>query len=287
MPTTQQPAPDYLVLGHVSKDLLAAGKTAAGGTVIYAGLTAQALGVRAAIVTALATPDLGLLDVARRAGVLCEVRPSHATTTFALEYHGEDRRLRLDARAAPLHPDDIPVAWRGAGILHLGPVAAELESGSSWASWPHGALLAVTPQGWLRTWDRDGLIHPAPWRNPGPLLARADVLVMSAEDTGYDLEALAGYVSQACLSAVTAGSEGADLYEHGRHIGHVHSLLAVPMDYTGAGDVFAAAFLIRYRETGDPMRAAAFAHSAAAFAIEAAGPAGIAPRPLVEARLAT
>jgi hypothetical protein len=50
-------APDYLVVGHVTKDLLAGGAIRAGGTALYAGLTAQLLGALAALVTALAPAE--------------------------------------------------------------------------------------------------------------------------------------------------------------------------------------------------------------------------------------
>ncbi|HMA37487.1 MAG TPA: PfkB family carbohydrate kinase, partial [Chloroflexia bacterium] len=61
---------------------------------------------------------------------------------------------------------------------------------------------------------------------------------------------------------------------------------ARPVDFTGAGDVFAAAFFVGYDESGDAWRAAAFAHAAAAFAIEAPGSQGIAGRAAVTARMA-
>ena len=57
------------------------------------------------------------------------------------------------------------------------------------------------------------------------------------------------------------------------------------MDFTGAGDVFAASFLVAYHELGDPVRAARFAHAAAAFAIEDEGTRGIPTRAAVTARL--
>ena len=65
----------------------------------------------------------------------------------------------------------------------------------------------------------------------------------------------------------------------------VPALTAHPVDFTGAGDVFASAFLVAYHETGDPRRAARFAHAAAAFAIEDEGTTGIPSRAAVEARL--
>ena len=50
------------------------------------------------------------------------------------------------------------------------------------------------------------------------------------------------------------------------------------VDPTGAGDVFAAAYLIRYHETGDPYEAAQFANLVASFSVEAPGTEGIPTR---------
>ena len=54
---------NYLIIGHVSKDLTADGPTL-GGTATYSSLTAQALGKRAAIVTS-AGPDLDLYPLSK------------------------------------------------------------------------------------------------------------------------------------------------------------------------------------------------------------------------------
>jgi sugar/nucleoside kinase (ribokinase family) len=43
------------------------------------------------------------------------------------------------------------------------------------------------------------------------------------------------------------------------------------VDPTGAGDVFAAAFLLHYHETEDPLAAAAFATCAASCVVEGVG----------------
>ena len=50
------------------------------------------------------------------------------------------------------------------------------------------------------------------------------------------------------------------------------------VDPTGAGDIFATAFLIRYSETNDIHQAAKFANAAASFCIEKKGITGIANR---------
>ena len=57
-------------------------------------------------------------------------------------------------------------------------------------------------------------------------------------------------------------------------------------DPTGAGDVFAAAFMLRFNETNDPYLAAPFANSAASFAIEGPGTTTLATRSQVEERMA-
>src|SRR5919199_777603 len=49
--------PDYLAIGHIAKDLRPDGSSVAGGTALYATLTAQRLGQSAAMVTALAPAD--------------------------------------------------------------------------------------------------------------------------------------------------------------------------------------------------------------------------------------
>jgi sugar/nucleoside kinase (ribokinase family) len=57
------------------------------------------------------------------------------------------------------------------------------------------------------------------------------------------------------------------------------------VDLTGAGDVFAAAFFVRYAEIDNPSEAARFAHAAAACAIEGQGTSAIADRRTVEGRM--
>ena len=53
-----------------------------------------------------------------------------------------------------------------------------------------------------------------------------------------------------------------------------------------AGDVWAAAYLLRYSEVSDPFEAARFACAAAALCVEAPGVSGVAGRAAIEARLA-
>jgi len=57
------------------------------------------------------------------------------------------------------------------------------------------------------------------------------------------------------------------------------------VDPTGAGDVFAAAFLVRYHEAADPVEAAVFAACAASCAVEGVGTSSLGDRAEVAKRI--
>jgi sugar/nucleoside kinase (ribokinase family) len=277
-------SPAYLVIGHVSKDTLPEGN-APGGSVLYASITAQRLGLQAAIVTACALEDDALLDAARGVGVWVHRVDSPASTTFSNIYNENgDRTQVISAHAATLSYDDIPIAWSDAPIVHLAPVARELpvlDTGMF-----SRCLLGVTPQGWMRSWDAQGNVLRSAWPVP-PALANLPLnafLVLSLEDLGSNKELLPAYAELASLVAVTQGADEAWLYDRDSSIA-VPSCHADPVDPTGAGDVFAAALFVRYNETGDLLEAARFAHAAAACSIEGQGPSAIPERARVEQRM--
>jgi sugar/nucleoside kinase (ribokinase family) len=280
--------PDYLVIGHVTKDLLHGAEGArAGGTATYSAITAQRLGLQAAIVTSMMPEDEGLLHEARQAGVWIYTVPSGETTTFQNVYDEHGRRTQLiTGRASTIEWSDFPVSWRGAGIVHLGPVAQELPAGMP-GYFPFG-LLGITPQGWLRSWDQDGRVEHSAWPVPAALqtLPPNALLVLSIEDLGYRQELVDSYVKLAPVVVITQGPEEALLHGGKGRKKAVPALPADLSDLTGAGDVFAAALLVRYRETGDLEESTRFAHAAAACAIEGPGTETIPTRAEVTERLA-
>ena len=118
------------------------------------------------------------------------------------------------------------------------------------------------------------------------MLARCQVVVVSEEDMRADPDFLGLCVSRVPITLVTRGSGGAVLHHEGQAIAFP-ACPAAEVEPTGAGDVFAAAFLVEYHRTGDARAGAAFACCAAAFAVEGRGLAGVPPdRPAVESRLA-
>ena len=86
------------------------------------------------------------------------------------------------------------------------------------------------------------------------------------------------------LIALTRGWRGLTLLTRdARH--EIPSLPCQETDPTGAGDVFAAAFLVRYHETGESLEAAAFAACAASCVVEGPGFSTLGDRREIEQRL--
>ena len=111
-----------------------------------------------------------------------------------------------------------------------------------------------------------------------------DVLFFSLEDVRYSIPLAEAYAELAPMAVMTRGSDGAMLFHDGKFY-ELNALPARPVDLTGAGDVFAAAFMLKFAESGDPIAAFSYANAAAACSIERVGASGMPTVRQVEARL--
>ena len=237
------------------------------------------LGADTAVVTS-CSPDVALGGVLP--GARLQVLPSPESTTFRNEYEGAYRRQHLLARANPLSSEDVPAPWRASSVVLLGPVASELED-DLFSAFP-AALLGLTPQGMMRAWDGEGRVYPVRWERAEALLRMVDVLVLSEDDLPSPDE-LTRYTALVEIVAVTHSERGATVYERGKGR-HFPAFPSDPIDPTGAGDTFAAAFLLELERTGSVGRAAQFANCAASFIIESEGISSVPAREKIEQRLA-
>jgi len=242
---------DYLVIGHVAHDLTPTGPRL-GGTVAYSALTARALGLRVGIVTSVG-PETSLGSLKDIPIISIE---SPQSTTFENIYSKQGRLQYLRAQAAHIDLNSVPELWRRASIIHLGPLANEMEPILPKDFSP--ALLGITPQGWMRKWDVDGRVSPSAWTDAESALAQAGVVVISREDVGSDDEVIEHMAHQTRVLAVTEGAAGAVLYWNGDRR-RFRAPEVQEVDATGAGDVFATAFFVRLFKTRDPWEAARFA----------------------------
>ena len=269
------PPIDYLVIGHITRDLGLQGATA-GGTAAYSGLTAAALGLRVGAVTSIGSD----MHMTRLGEVWIHALRAPQTTTFTNEYTPVGRHQRITGRALDLTLEHVPLEWRTARWVHLGPVANEVDPALA-SAFPQ-ASIGLTPQGWFRDWDAEGNIKIIPWAPRKPALAAARAVVLSLEDVAGDESAL-GDIADACpLLVVTDGAHGARVYADGR-MRMVPAPAVVETDPTGAGDVFAAAFFAALDRGAETLHAARFAALIATQSVTRRGLSGIPTRQEVQA----
>jgi hypothetical protein len=239
---------DYLMIGHLTVDLTSAGPQL-GGTSTYASLTALALGLRVGIVTSWGSEvQLGPM---RQIPIVSF--PTEASSTFENIYSPEGRVQYIRHVAPTLNLNLIPDPWKNAPIVHLGPVAQEVEP-SLVRHFPT-ALIGLTPQGWLRSWNSKGKVATTEWPEATFVLQHAGATVISIEDVDGDESRIEEMASSSRVLAVTEADQGVGLYWH--------------------GDIFAAAFFTRLYTTRDPWEAARFATILAACSVTRPGLAGI------------
>ena len=257
----------YLTIGHLTKDVLEDG-SALGGTAAYATLTADAYGLQAALITSWDTPDMP----EELCGIPAHIKPSDSPTTFHNIDTDSGRKQYVHHTAKAITTEDIPDPFLGAEILHLGPVAQEVDPAVI-RLFPD-AFIGITPQGWMRSWDENGLVTPCRWGASDELLERADAVVFSVEDVSGDEELISDLSHKTGVLAVTEGYLGARVYWHGDV--RAFRAPAVPLrDATGAGDIFAAIFFIRLKETRGPWSAGELAVKVASNSVTRAGLDGI------------
>jgi len=258
---------DYLVVGHVARDLTPTGPSL-GGTVAYSALTARALGLRVGIVTAVGS-DVSLEPLN---GIPVISIDSPSSTTYENIYTEQGRVQYLRSQASKIDLENAPEPWRNASIIHLGPIANEIASFLPKGFSPNS--LGMTPQGWMRQWDSNGLVSSCEWANSEPALSQADAVVLSREDVNGDDVLIEHMAEQTKILVVTEGSAGAVLYWNGdRRRFRAPSVKEV--DATGAGDIFATAFFVRLLNTRDPWEATRFATLLASHSVMRAGLNGI------------
>lgn len=258
---------EYLVIGHVTADLTTSG-TSLGGTVTYSGLTANALGMKAGVITSHA-PELDLTSLS---GLWLSNKSAQKSTTFKNISDGSHRKQYLYHRASPIQVNDIPDFTSPPAIVHLGPVADEIDP-QILTLFPN-SLKCLTPQGWFRQPNADNVIQLQAWEEAEETLAQADAAVISLEDVQYDEKTIANMAAAIPIFVVTENYRGARVYWHN----DARYFKAPEVKYqedTGAGDIFATAFFYRYLTTKDPWEAGRFAVQLASWSVTRNGLASV------------
>jgi hypothetical protein len=254
---------DYLLIGHLTQDVVPGGFSL-GGTASYASRTAKALGARVGIVTSTAAD----LKVPELDGITVYNHPSEFTTTYENTQTPQGRIQHIHHQAREITENMIPATWRDTPIVHLGPIANEVNPRLA-SAFPN-SFVGVTPQGWMRGWDGDHRVHYKDWLEAPYVLPHTSAVVLSIEDVERDESRIEAMLPYARVLVVTEGAAGARVYWNG-DVRTLRPPQVEEVEPTGAGDIFSAAFFMRYHSTNDPWEAARFANHVAARSVTRKG----------------
>lgn len=254
---------DYLVIGHLTCDISPNG-CILGGTAAYSALTAHALGLRVGIISS-HHPDLPVGDLE---DITIINYPAEESTTFTNIHTEKGRRQVISAQAENLGYHHVPETWRNTPIIHLAPVAQEVEPLIVRSL--SNPILGMTMQGWLREWDAQGNVRYSEWPEAQFVLQHAGAAILSIEDIAGQEDIIEEFASACPVFVVTEGKAGVRVYWHG-DVRRIRPPEVEVINDVGAGDIFAAAFFVRLYTTRDPWEAGRFATQLAARSVTRAG----------------
>jgi sugar/nucleoside kinase (ribokinase family) len=189
---------DILFVGHVCVDRNVVGgrtETLYGGGVVHGAVTAQRLGVPAAVVTKCAEADRAGFRHLADAGVRTVFLPSPSSTSIENVYPGanpDDRCSRLISRAEPFGEGDLArIAEVAADIVHLNPLwFGEFPPALVPALRRHAPFLAADAQGFLRVAEADGRMAYRDFEDKRAVLRLLDLFKVDSREalllTGED-----------------------------------------------------------------------------------------------------
>ena len=276
---TAKEDPEILVIGHVTKDKYE-DQYRVGGAAYYGSVTAKKLGKNVCLVTSHADDfkfpkemfGIDLINV-----------PSPATTTFHNIYSqggpSGSRTQFLSSCANRISIASIPSVWRNPDIVYLAPMVDEI--GLDVASAFPNSKVVASIQGWARQWGPNGKICSKSWDGKD-ILPYVDVAVCSIEDI-HSNDNLKTWIDCVPILIVTFGSGGSKIYEFGSCV-DVDPVPNTEVDPTGAGDVYACSFMIRYMETKDSLKSANFASLVAGLSVRSYGTEGLPDQSIIPDR---
>lgn len=198
------------------------------------------------------------------------------TTKFTLTYKSGKRELRLEHKAPQIVLEDLPSSLY-AKVIHVSPVIEELPLSIIPELRNRATLLSIDPQGFVREVDQQGKVKSKRLEDSS-FLEHCDVFKASAQEIStimgharleISMKKIREYGVKIIL--VTMGKKGILAYLDERFY-HVPACKPrILKDSTGAGDVFAGAFLAEYIQRKEPLWCCCVGSAAASFVIEGVG----------------
>ncbi|MBA2359306.1 MAG: carbohydrate kinase [Actinobacteria bacterium] len=253
------------VVGNLTLDRRGAGPLRPGGGPFHAARALRLLERPAILVVRCSEGDRpALLPPLVSLGLPVHWRPAARTAIFGIDYAGEERRLEVESLGSPWSLEDAAWASRllsGSDWVHVAPLSRSDFGPAALAALARGRRLSLDGQGLVRVPREGPLELDADFDRS--LLESVSILKLSEEEA---LVAAGGLEERALLAlgvpevVVTLGSRGAIVLADGlaERI-PARALPATSIDPTGAGDAFAASYLVARAGGSGPPGAARWA----------------------------
>jgi sugar/nucleoside kinase (ribokinase family) len=196
------------------------------------------------------------------------------TTSFLLDYTGDERRLFLRERCKAIEPQDLRNVR--AEAAHIAPVFDEVPAETVLELSERCGFLSLDPQGYVRQVTKNGVVEPRAWFD-AQVLSRISVFKSSMEELRWisgsenpwkGLERIRESGPE--IVAATWGRRGTLMLAKEKRY-HVPAFPAQPVDPTGAGDAFIGGFLSQYLRGQDALWSASVGAAIASLLIETWG----------------
>jgi sugar/nucleoside kinase (ribokinase family) len=248
------------VVGNLSLDRVDGGAPRPGGGPFHAARALRALQRPAILLVRCAAADrAALVRPLARLGIPTHWRAASTTARFAIDYSGEERTIEVDEPGEPWQVSDVagPAELGGVEWVHVAPLTRADFPASTLAAIARGRRLSLDGQGLVRPAGKGALVLDAGY---DPETLRDVSILKLAEE---EARALVGEPTEEALRGLgvpevvlTLGSRGSLVVTQTRADRVPARPVAPQSDPTGAGDAFAAAYLVA--------RAGGFAPPAAA-----------------------
>jgi sugar/nucleoside kinase (ribokinase family) len=245
-------------LGHLTRDVIAGGAPRPGGGVFYSARALARIGADARVTASCAAADRAdLVPPLEAFGLPVTWVESETTTAYSFHYEGDRRIMSQDAVGEPWTAEQAVGAAGDAAWIHVGALTR--------SDFPPDVLEALADGGRTLLVDAQGLVRTAALGalktdgEVGDALRHVAILKLNDEES----ETLVGTAEPEALRSLgvpevilTLGSKGSVVITPDA-IEHVPARVVIgPVDPTGAGDTFSAAYLTARASGIAPLEAA-------------------------------
>jgi len=201
------------------------------------------------------------------------------TMKFQNIYDSLGNRRQVCTNVAPkLNIEQMPRRYLSSRAFYVSPLAGEVDTNLMKKLHARGILM-LDPQGLMRTIEADGSVKVSfDTSRLREALELADIVKVGKDEVEASkmsderiLRTIQGFGVKAAI--ITRGKAPVKILADNK-IDKIKTLDVAVEDPTGAGDVFGAAFLSEYMESGDPIKAAKFATASAGLKIRFRGASG-------------